>query len=287
MEPNTLYLVYLKVSKKNYCVKVIIRGGVSMHKKHMVSIITPTYNSSAHIENTIKSVANQTYKNWEMIIVDDCSIDDTCEIVNKWCEKDKRIRLIKLETNSGASVARNTSLMNSQGRFIAYLDSDDIWYPEKLQRQVDFMLKNKYAFSCVSYEVIDNAGVPLQKFIHMLPKVDYKGFLTNNLLQTVGIMVDTTVVDKSCLIMPNMRRRQDAATWLQVLKSGNDCYGLDEILAQYRRTENSLSSNKIKAVKGIWYLYRNVEHLSLHFSCYCFLRYALLAVWKRVYVNRK
>ena len=120
----------------------------------------------------------------------------------------------------------------------------------------------------------------------MLPKVNYVGFLTNNLLQTVGIMVDTAMVDKECLVMPDIRRRQDAATWLQILKAGHDCYGLDEILAQYRRAENSLSSNKAKAAKGVWSLYRDIEKLSLPFSCYCFVRYAFLAVWKRVYIGK-
>ena len=117
----------------------------------------------------------------------------------------------------------------------------------------------------------------------MLPKVDYIGFLTNNLLQTVGIMVDTGAVDKKHLEMPDIRRRQDAATWLQILKAGYECYGLDEVLAQYRRTENSLSSNKAKAVKGMWHLYRDIEHLSLPFSCYCFVKYAYLAICKRIY----
>ena len=176
-------------------------------------------------------------------------------------------------------------MQNATGRFIAYLDADDIWKPDKLEKQVRFMCEKNCAFSCTSYEVIDNVGKPLHKYVHMLPKVDYIGFLTNNLLQTVGIMVDTEKVDKKYLVMPDIRRRQDAATWLQVLKAGFDCYGLDIVLAEYRRAEGSLSSNKVKAVKGVWNLYREIEHLSLPFSCYCFIRYALLAVWKRVYVG--
>lgn len=251
-----------------------------------VSIITPSFNSEQYIEETVKSVINQTYNNWEMIIVDDCSSDNTCDVVEELSRGDSRIKLIRLEKNSGAAMARNTALHNSTGKFIAYLDADDLWYPDKLSKQVSFMLKNKYGFTCTSYEVITNDGNPLYKYIHMKDRVDYKGFLVNNLLQTVGIMVDTDIVSKECLEMPNMRRRQDAATWLQVLKSGNDCYGLDEIIAKYRRTDGSLSSNKSKAIKGIWYLYREVEHLSLLFSCYCFFRYAVLAVWKRVYLHR-
>lgn len=248
-----------------------------------VSIITPTYNSQNYIEETIKSVIMQTYKNWELIIVDDNSSDNTCAFVEKWLLKDERVHLFKLNENSGAAVARNLALHNSTGRFIAYLDSDDLWYPEKLNHQVEFMLKGKYGFSCTSYEVIDSYGNSMNKFIYMKNKLDYNGFLTNNLLQTVGIMCDTSIVDKKYMEMPLMRRRQDAATWLQILKNGNACYGMDEILAKYRRVEGSLSSNKFKAAKGVWFLYRKVEHLSLVFSCYCFIRYAMLAIWKRIY----
>ena len=184
-----------------------------------------------------------------------------------------------------SQLTKNLSTMKATGRFIAYLDADDIWLPEKLEKQVAFMEQNKIGFSCASYEVIDDDNNRLNKEVHMLPKVDYVGFLTNNLLQTVGIMVDTTIVDKNNLIMPDIRRRQDAATWLQILKAGHECYGMDEVLAQYRRANNSLSSNKFKAVKGIWFLYRDIEHLSLPFSCYCFVRYAFLAVWKRIYLK--
>lgn len=249
----------------------------------LVSIITPTYNSHKFIEETIKSVIGQKYNNWEMIIVDDCSTDKTCEIVNIWASKDKRIKLIKQKENSGAASSRNIALENSKGRFISYLDADDIWLPNKLSKQVEFMTDMKCGFSCCSYEVIDNEGISKEKFIKMKEKVDYMGFLCNNLLQTVGIMADLEIVERDKLFMPQMRRRQDAATWLQVLKSGHMCYGMKETLAQYRRVEGSLSSNKVKAVKGVWYLYRKVEKLSLLLSLYCFIRYSVLAVWKRLY----
>lgn len=251
-----------------------------------VSIITPTWNSEKYILQTIRSVQNQTYQNWEMIIVDDCSSDSTYSIVKKEMESDSRIRLFRQEVNGGAAKARNKALQNATGRYIAYLDADDIWLPEKLEKQVAYMIKHNCGFACTSYEVISDNGEKLNKYVHMLPKVDYVGFLTNNLLQTVGIMVDTQKVDKQLLVMPDLRRRQDAATWLQILKAGFECYGVDEILAQYRRAEQSLSSNKFKAVKGVWKLYREIEHLSLPFSCYCFVRYAFLAVWKRIYIKK-
>ena len=257
-----------------------------MGMSEKVSIITPVWNSEKYIEKTIKSVQNQTYSNWEMLIVDDCSTDKTVEIVQKLSQEDERIKIFKQVTNSGAAKARNYSLRKATGRYIAYLDADDIWKPDKLEKQIAFMNRFNYGFSCTSYEVINDKGESLHKEIHMLPEVDYVGFLTNNLLQTVGIMADTDIIDKKYLIMPDIRRRQDAATWLRILKSGYKCYGLDEILAEYRRTENSLSSNKFKAAKGVWGLYRNIEKLSLPFSCYCFIRYAVLAVWKRIYLNK-
>lgn len=253
----------------------------------LVSIITPAWNSEKYIEKTIKSVLRQTYTDWEMIIVDDCSTDRTTEIVERFAEQYPRIKLVKQVENGGAAKARNAALQLAQGRYIAYLDADDIWKDEKLEKQIAFMSAEGCAFSCTSYEVINDEGMPLNKYVHMRPKVDYVGFLTNNLLQTVGIMIDITIVEKKYLVMPDIRRRQDAATWLQILKAGYNCYGIDEILAEYRRAENSLSSNKLKAVKGVWYLYRKIEHLSLPFSCYCFVRYAFLAVWKRIYFKKK
>ncbi|MDO4492077.1 MAG: glycosyltransferase family 2 protein [Lachnospiraceae bacterium] len=251
-----------------------------------VSIITPLYNSERYVADTIRSVQAQTYQNWEMILVNDCSTDSSVQIVEEFAAKDPRIRLLHQKEQGGAAKARNHALECAEGRFIAYLDSDDLWKPDKLEKQVRFMKKKKIGFSCTSYEVIDDAGKSLDKQVYMLPKVDYVGFLTNNLLQTVGIMADLTVVDRKYLVMPDMRRRQDAATWLQVLKAGFCCYGMKDILAEYRRAAGSLSSNKLKAVKGVWKLYRDVEHLSLPFSCYCFVRYAVLAVWKRIYLSR-
>lgn len=254
--------------------------------KDLVSVITPTYNSAKYIKQTIKSVQAQTYENWEMVIVDDCSTDNTCDIIREFIKADSRIRLIVQTENVGAAQTRNRAVNNSHGQFIAYLDADDIWYPEKLEKQVAFMKEKDAAFSCTSYEVITDSGESLNKYVYMLPKVDYVGFLTHNLLQTVGIMVDADKVGKEPLQMPDMRRRQDAATWMQILKAGHDCYGMEDVLAQYRRAKDSLSYNKFKAVKGTWSLYRDVEKLSLPFSCYCFARYASLAVWKRLYPNK-
>lgn len=253
----------------------------------LVSVIMPSYNSEKHISEAIRSVQSQTFRDWELLVTDDCSIDSTRDVVAKIAEEDFRVKLLLLDRNAGAAFARNHSLSYARGRYVAYLDSDDLWHPEKLERQIEFMRSHNAAFSCCSYEVIDEGGMPLGKIVHMLDECDYTGFLTNNLLQTVGIVADTEVVDKSLLYMPSMRRRQDAATWLQVLKAGYNCFGVPDVLCSYRRVEGSLSSNKMKAARGVWFLYRDVEHLAFPFAIYCFIRYAILAIWKRTYSASK
>lgn len=249
-----------------------------------VTIITPSWNCEKYILETITSVQNQTFKDWEMLIVDDNSTDNTVEIIEKVSKSDIRIKLIKQKENRGPGFARTLAVLNASGRYVAYLDADDIWYPQKLEKQVKFMQEHNYAFSCSSYEVINDAGKSLKKYIHMPLKLDYKGYLTNNLLQTVGIMVDLRNVDKKYLFMPNIRMGEDAATWLQILKAGHICYGLDEILAKYRRTTRSLSSNKLKSVIGTWYMYRKVIKLPIHTTIYCFIRYIYFAIKKRLYI---
>lgn len=251
--------------------------------KNKVSIITPVYNSEKFLNQTIESVLNQSYKNWEMILVDDCSTDNSKEIIDKYMKEDKRIRYYLLETNSGAAVARNYALEKSTGRFIAYLDADDLWDSYKLEKQVEFMLNYKYGFTCTDYEVIDEEGMPKGKIVKMPYEIDYNLYLRNTIIQTVGVMVDLNIVDKSILKMPLIRRRQDAATWCQILKQGIICIGLNENLASYRRVSTSLSSNKFKAMKGTWYLYRKIENLSIFKSLYSFVGYAWNACKKRIY----
>lgn len=250
----------------------------------LVSVIMPAYNSEAHIADAVRSVREQTLPDWELLITDDCSTDSTREVVSAVAGADPRVCLLEMGENGGAAAARNNSLSHARGRFVAYLDSDDLWRPTKLERQVSFMEGRGAAFSCASYEVIGEDGEPLGRTVTMPDELDYMGFLTNNLLQTVGIMADTSRMDRDLLVMPGMRRRQDAATWLQVLRAGHVCHGIPEALCAYRRVRGSLSSNKFEAARGVWRLYRKVERLPLTTSLYCFARYAALAVWKRIYL---
>lgn len=255
-------------------------------KEDLVSIITPVYNCDKFIKQTLECVLNQTYINWEMLLVDDCSPDNSAKIIKEYAKKDKRFKYIKLKENSGAAIARNTALKNSKGRFIAYLDADDLWDNDKLEKQVKFMKDNNYAFTCTDYEKIDEDGKSLNKIIKIPRKVNYNLFLRNTIIQTVGVMVDTNITGKDILKMPNIRRRQDAATWCQLLKVGYDCYEIPEKLSYYRVVPNSLSSNKLKAIKMNWYWYRKIEKLPFFKSCYCFIGYAFNAVKKRIYIKK-
>ncbi len=255
-------------------------------EKPLVSVITPVYNCEKYLKLTIESVLCQTYTNWEMILVDDCSLDNSAEIIKSYQKKDDRIKYVRLSENGGAAIARNRALEVSKGRYIAYLDADDIWLPEKLARQIDFMTKNDVAFTCCDYEKIESDGTHLNKVIHMPKTMTYNQYLRNTIIQTVGVITDTEKFDRKLLIMPNVRRGQDAATWLQLLKNGVIFTGQNEVLAQYRRVPNSLSANKFSAMKRTWYLYRGVEKLSLPKSLFCMVGWAYHASIKRIYIGK-
>ena len=172
----------------------------------LVSVITPVYACEKYIRQTIDSVISQTFANWEMILADDCSPDSSAQIIAEYMRQDARIRYIKLPENGGAAVARNAALAAARGRYIAYLDADDIWFPEKLERQLDFMEKNKVVFSCCDYEKIESDGTPLNKVVHMPKTITYEQLLCNTIIQTVGVIADTDHIDRSLLVMPNVRR---------------------------------------------------------------------------------
>ncbi|TYS59959.1 glycosyltransferase family 2 protein [Sutcliffiella horikoshii] len=246
----------------------------------LVSVITPSYNAEKFISATIESVRTQTYTNWEMIIVDDCSKDTTREILKEYAELDPRIKPIFLEENSGAAVARNTALKAAQGDYVAFLDSDDLWVPHKLEKQLAFMQKNDHAFSFTAYNLMDENGKPLDKVIDVPKQIDYKGLLKNTIIGCLTVMIDTRKVEP--LQMPLIRTRQDFALWLKVLREGHIAYGMQEPLANYRIVEGSISSNKLKTAKRNWYVYRKIEKLSLPYASWCFVNYAFYAIKKRV-----
>lgn len=244
----------------------------------VISIIIPTYNAERFILNTINSVKAQTYKNWEIIVIDDCSSDRTVQIVKEQQVADKRIRIIKLKNNSGAAIARNTGIKSANGKYVAFLDSDDLWLPEKLEKQVVFMQENDIVFSFTSYQIINQDGTSTGKFIHAPEKINYNGLLKNTIIGCLTVMINIEKLGK--IQMPNIRTRQDTATWLKILKQGHYAYGLDEVLSKYRKVENSISSKKIRMAKMNWKLYREIEGLSIPRSAWCFVNYSLNGIVK-------
>ncbi|MCD7034497.1 glycosyltransferase family 2 protein [Metabacillus sp. GX 13764] len=251
--------------------------------KPLVSIITPSYNSTNYIGDTIASVQAQTYDNWEMIIVDDCSKDNSREYIKGFAEADPRIRLVELEVNSGAAVARNTAINLANGKYVAFLDSDDLWHPEKLEKQIAFMEEKGYAFTYTKYQLMQENGEKLDRVIDVPDEMDYKTLLKGNY---IGCL--TAVVNKEKtgpFQMPNIRTRQDYALWLSILKRGFRAFALQESLAYYRLVPGSISSNKVKMAKQNWKVYREVEKLSLVHSMYCFAGYAFNAV-KKTYLKK-
>lgn len=245
----------------------------------MVSIVMASYNSARWIKETIACIQAQTYSDWELIITDDASTDNSAEIIQAEAQKDSRIHFYRFSENSGAGKARNNSLSYATGRFISYLDADDLWTEDKLEKQLKIMRERNIAMCFADYDIISENG-ELRKTICVPDSVTYEQFLRKPLTCTHTVMFDTEKVDKKLLIMPDVRRGQDAATWLQVLRSGVTAYALHEPVAKYRRHEGSLSSNKITALKRTWYLYREIEHLSLPHACVCFVSYVFNAIKK-------
>lgn len=239
-------------------------------KEHgLVSIITPSYNCSRYIEETINSIQAQTYDNWELLITDDCSSDNSCAVIEGYARKDPRIKLLKLDENSGAGVARNKSIEEAKGRFIAFCDSDDRWYPDKLEKQLKFMVEKDCAISHTSYMTCDEkdkiTGIVVcrkKETLKSMCKDDKMGFLT--------VIYDTDKVGK--VFMPLMRKRQDWGLKLKILKLCKEAYGMKEPLAYYRQHQGSISSNKRSLIKYNIAVYKEVLGWSklranLYFYC--------------------
>lgn len=251
-------------------------------KEDLVSIIVPVYNAEQFLKDTIKIVEEQTYTNWELIFINDCSPDNSVEIINNEINRNEKIKLINLEQNSGAATARNRGIDAAEGQYIAFLDADDLWEKEKLEKQVKFMKKNDCAFSFTGYQFADANGVANGKIVNVPKTINYKQALKNTTIWTSTVMFDVEKLGKELIQMPNVKRGQDTATWWKVLKQIDNAYGINEVLSYYRRTNESLSANKLKALKRTWNLYRNVEHLNIFYSFYNFCWYVWNAIRRRI-----
>ena len=228
--------------------------------KNLVSIIVPTYNVEPYIEETIKSVQMQKNVDWELLIVDDLSTDNTIKIIQKIQNKDSRIKLISLNENKGAAYARNIAIENSSGEFIAFLDSDDVWYENKLELQINFMRKNHIHFCSTSYEKVNEKGEKINVNILAPKKLNYQGLLK----KCPGNSTVIYNADKlGKIYTPVIRKRNDYALWLQVIKKSENLYGMSEILSNHRVRENGISHNKKSLIKYHWIVYREIEELSI------------------------
>lgn len=243
----------------------------------LVSIITPSYNSAHFITKTIESVIEQTYQEWEIIIVDDCSTDNSIDIVKEYQTKDSRVKLIQLARNSGPAVARNKAIEEARGRYIAFLDSDDIWFSQKLEKQIPFMKEKDAVLSYTSYQKIEEDGTP-RGTVKVPVSVNYKKMLNSNYIPCSTAVLDSYKLGK--VLMPNILKRQDYGLWLKILKMGHIAYGINEPLAYYRVRRCSVSSNKLIAAKYQWKVYREVEKLDIFNSAYHFMKYAYIGLRK-------
>lgn len=238
----------------------------------LVSVIMPCYNAAAYIGETIESVLAQTYTNWELLIVDDCSTDDSLAVIARY--DDPRIRVLKNEKNSGAAVTRNNAIEAANGRFMAFLDSDDLWHPEKLAEQLAFMAEKDCALSFTHYAVINGAEEQITVFCPQKDTYSYGDILKHCYIGCSTAIYDVEKVGK--VDMPtDAIKREDAACWLRILKTGVDANCLHKNLTSYRVHTNSVSSNKVRMIKYQWHLYRRVEHLSFFRSAYCMMHWAI------------
>lgn len=237
----------------------------------------PAYNCGDFIGITFDSVINQSYKNWEVIVVDDCSTDNTAEVVQEYIKKENRIKYHRLEKNSGAALARNKAINLATGKYMAFLDSDDVWFPEKLAKQIGFMEENDYGFTCTSYTKIGEQGEYLNRTIVAQPKRDYDGVLKT-------CPGNSTVIYNAEKLgkfkIPDIKKRNDYVMWLQVIKKEKYLYGIEEPLGSHRIRTEGISSNKKSLVGYHWKVYREIENLSLLKSSYLVLYWVVATVFK-------
>ncbi len=295
--------------------------------KELVSVIVPVYKAAAYIEDTIAMVEQQTWKQWELLLIEDCSPDDSAALIRRTLtpkdgrpaaegsclagsgrgegtverrpdpKKDaiqgilsveeftaaggQRVRLVCKEQNEGAACARNTGLDLAGGRYIAFLDADDIWYPDKLEKELHFMWDRQAGFVFTAYEFGDEEARPVGKVVHVPEELRYRQALSRTVIFTTTVLLDREKIPANLLRMPVVES-EDTAAWWQILRAGYTAYGLDEVLAVYRRPARSLSSNKLAAVRRVWNLYRRQERLSLPVSAGCFVMWAYRATKRRL-----
>lgn len=274
------------MTKGEFCGKIEMISG--RMRQVMISIIVPVHNAEKFIKDTIDCVRAQSYEDWELLLIEDGSEDRTMDVMTAYLEelKDSRIRLKKREIRTpqertfGAARARNLGLSLARGRYIAYLDADDRWREDKLERELSFLQKKDAGFVFTGYEFGDENARGTGKIVRVPETLTYKQALANTTIFTSTVMIDTEKIEKSLLEMPYIKS-EDTASWWKILKTGVTAYGLDENLVVYRRAGKSLSSNKLEALRRIWNLYRKAAGLSVFASACHFVPWAYRAVKRR------
>lgn len=246
--------------------------------KHLVSIIMPAYNCEEFIEETINSVQNQSYGNWELIVVDDASTDKTGEIIKEISMNDNRVIYIKFSENKGAALARNKAIEVASGEYLAFLDSDDLWLPEKLSKQISFMEKNDFYFTCTTYGKIDEKSNNLEKSYIPTTEAGYEDIL-RNCPGNSTVIYNAKKLGK--FFIPNIKKRNDFVMWLQVIKKAEQLYGIHELLSFHRVREGSLSVNKASLIEYQWKVYRDIEKLSIAKSGYLVVYKVIQSIIKK------
>ncbi|OEE57324.1 hypothetical protein A1OS_21720 [Enterovibrio norvegicus] len=227
---------------------------------NLVSIITPTFNAIDYISETYDSIKSQKFTNWEWVVTDDLSTDGTYEYLVELSFVDERIKVFRNLGNAGAAVSRNNSIKQASGRFIAFLDADDLWQPNKLSTQIEFMMANNVALSYSDYSFVDEKSTVIDKVRKTPDYLDYRTLLRVNIIGCLTAIYDSDVIGK--VYMPLIRKRQDYGLWLNVLKIVPKAYRCPGVLAVYRLRENSVSSNKFKLLRYNFELFYKHQNLS-------------------------
>jgi glycosyltransferase involved in cell wall biosynthesis len=244
----------------------------------LVSIITPSWNVENLIGETIESVLAQTLGDWELLIADDCSSDATATVAESYAARDPRVKLIRQPGKSGPALTRQAAIDKAQGRFLAFLDSDDLWLPAKLERQIAFTRERGAALSYTGFRRIDESGAITGRLIAVPGSLTYDQLLKNTSIATLTALVDRELTGN--VTMKN-EPYDDFCLWLSILKPGRVAYGLNEDLARYRVRSSSVSSRRLRSAGWVWHIYRNVEHLPLVKSAWCFANWSTRAWLKR------
>ena len=244
----------------------------------LVSIITPSWNVERFIDETVRSVQSQTMGDWELLIADDCSTDRTPDLIEAIADRDGRVKLIRQKRNGGPALARQAAIERAQGRFLAFLDSDDLWLPQKLERQIAFAQEKRAALSYTAFRRINEAGTETGRLIEVPASLSYEQLLKNTSIATLTALVDREVAGD---IAMKDEPYDDFCLWLSILKRGHIAHGLNEDLARYRVRGSSVSSRRLRSAGWVWHIYRNVEQLPLLKSALCFAHWSSRAWLKR------